>query len=179
MTREIQDINELAEEVERKRWNRRSSLLTKVTSAETVDSLEMTESDLKVLFTGSYQLSQAISYLAEIYDDDGNIALSYVKESPEVVRFEVRSRHINRKAYKCFIKYSSQGYGLDAIKGHCCECANGLRTIGCCSHAASIIYYLSHARYLSKVVKPAEILSRIFDYEGIEPIIAEDSDYED
>ncbi|KYN12693.1 hypothetical protein ALC57_15133 [Trachymyrmex cornetzi] len=45
---------------------------------------------------------------------------------------------------------------------YACECANGRRTIGCCSHIAAIIYYLSYARYLSKIFKPAEILSDIF-----------------
>ncbi|KAJ8683762.1 hypothetical protein QAD02_019554 [Eretmocerus hayati] len=179
MTQDVHNSNQLALEVEEKRWNRRSSLLLKVTSNDIQDFPEMTENDLKILFTGSYQLSQAVSYLAEIYDDDGNIALSYVKESPDTIKFEVRSRHINRKMYKCFVKYDSRCVGIRGIVGYCCECANGLRTIGCCSHVASIIYYLSHARYLSQIIRPAEILSRIFEHEGVEPVIADDSEYED
>ncbi|KAJ8682359.1 hypothetical protein QAD02_018151 [Eretmocerus hayati] len=179
MTEGVNDTNELATLVEEKRWSRRSSLLTQVTSDEIEDSPQMIEHDLKILFTGSYQLFQAVSYLAEIHDEDDNIGLSCVKESPDIVRFKVRSRHINRKTYKCFIKYDNEEDGLCAIRGYCCECANGLRTVGCCSHVASIIYYLAHARYLSKIVRPAEILSKIFEHEGIESVIAEESEYED
>ena len=57
-----------------------------------------------------------------------------------------------------------------------CDCANGLRTIGCCSHIASIIYYFSRARYLAKIVRPAEILNNVFTSEDIGPVIEEDSD---
>ena len=39
---------------------------------------EMTERDLKILFTGTYQLSQAVSCLAEIINKDGHIRLQYV-----------------------------------------------------------------------------------------------------
>lgn len=67
---------------------------------------------------------------------------------------------------------------ISGIKRYCCECANGNRTVGCCSHVAAIIYYLSHARYLSEIVRPAEHLtiSAIFQQDEIVPTINEDSD---
>jgi len=34
-----------------------------------------------------------------------------------------------------------------------------------CSHIATIIYYLVHARYLSRIVRPAEILVKFFNIE--------------
>lgn len=40
----------------------------------------MTITDLTILFTGTYQLSQAVSYLAEMVDKDGQIKVQYVKE---------------------------------------------------------------------------------------------------
>ena len=89
---------------------------------------------------------------------------------------QVQSRHISRKLYKCFIDYRSNSIGVAGLERYACECANGRRTVGCCSHIAAIIYYLSHAKYLSKIVRPAEILSKLFTQNNINPVIEEDND---
>ena len=96
-------------------------------------------------------------------EDDNTLFISYLKKDPDIVRFEVRSRYINSKTYKCYyIHYDSNGDNINAIKGYCCNCANGLRTVGCCSHVAALMYHLSHGRYLSDVIRPAEILTNLF-----------------
>ncbi|EZA60947.1 hypothetical protein X777_08159 [Ooceraea biroi] len=56
--------NTLFAEVEAKKWIRRKLPFRSLTSKDLLDFPEMTERDLKILFTGSYQLSQAVSYLA-------------------------------------------------------------------------------------------------------------------
>ncbi|KYN17399.1 hypothetical protein ALC57_10376 [Trachymyrmex cornetzi] len=53
---------------------------------------------------------------------------------------------------------------------------NGRRTIDCCSHIAAIIYYLSYARYVSKIFKPSEILSDIFKEDNSIPVTESDND---
>lgn len=111
--------------------------------------------------------------------EDNFIKLCYAKEQPDIVRFEVKSRHINSKTYKCYIHSSANTVGLSGIKRYCCTCANGNRTIGCCSHIASIIYYLSYARFQAKIIRPAETLTKIFDFENVYPIIEENSNKED
>ena len=168
--------NSLSVEVENQHWNRRKIPFNQLSSNDLLDFPEMTEKDLKILFTGSYQLSQAISYLAELMDEENTINLRCLKERNNIIKFEVRSRHINSKTYRCYIDYAPNSIGYSGVKRYCCECANGNRTVGCCSHIAAIIYYLSHARYLSKIVRPAEILSKIFNNEHVTPIINEDSD---
>ena len=47
---------------------RRKLPFRSVTSNDILDFPEMTERDLKILFTGSYRLSEAVSYLAEVMD---------------------------------------------------------------------------------------------------------------
>ena len=136
----------------------------------------MTKNDLKILFTSSYQLSQAVSYLAEIMDDDGNINANFLRQNKNIIKFEVKSRHINRKTYKCYIEYTSNAVGKAGIQRYTCDCANGRRTIGCCSHVAAIIYYLTHARYLSRIIRPVEVLLKLFNVEKVEPVTREDSD---
>ena len=59
------DENTLASEVAEGRWSRRSSLFQPLTSADVQDFPELTERDLTIFFTGTYQFQQAISYLAE------------------------------------------------------------------------------------------------------------------
>lgn len=52
----------------------------------------------------------------------------------------------------------------------------GTEQTGCCAHVATVIYYLAHARYKSKIIKPAEILTSMFDATGITTTIEENSD---
>lgn len=89
--------NSLARESDTAKWNRRKKPFQQLTSADIMDFPELSEKDLIIFFTGTYQLSQAVSYLAELMNQDNNINVNYLKEKPNIVRFEVRSRHINRK----------------------------------------------------------------------------------
>lgn len=168
--------NTLATEVEEKGWLRRKLPFKSVTSDDILDFPEMTERDLKILFTGTYQLAQAVSYLAEMVDTDGKLRIEYVKDESNVLKLKVPSRHISRTAYRCFLRYKPNTFGVSGLTHYTCECANGQRTVGCCSHIAAVVYYLSHARYLSKIFKPAEILSDVFKKRNYIPVIESDSD---
>ena len=46
---------------------------------------ELREKDLKILYTGSYQLPQTVSYLAEMMNDNGSINLQFVNRK-KIVR---------------------------------------------------------------------------------------------
>lgn len=116
-----------------------------VTSDDILDFPEMTERDLKILFTGSYQLAQAVSYLAETVDKDGKLKIEYIKDQSNVLKLKVPSRHISRTAYRCFLRYKSNSVGVSSLTYYTCECVNGKWTVGCCSHIAAVVYYLSHA----------------------------------
>ncbi|KYN13173.1 hypothetical protein ALC57_14635, partial [Trachymyrmex cornetzi] len=96
-----------------------------------------------------YQLSQAVSYLAEIMNDNANI------NNKNIVKLEVRSRHLSWKIYKCYIEYTLNAIGKVGI---------------------AIIYYLTHASYLSQIVRPAEMLGKLFNVEKVKPVINEDND---
>lgn len=179
----IQNINDrqnmdntLADEVLTQNWNRRKQPFHQLLAAEVSDFPELSEEELKILFTGTYQLSQAISYLAELMGKDNNFQVLYVKDAPNILKLQVRSRHINSKTYRCYIDYNPNGQSHEDIRRYCCDCANGNRTVGCCSHVAAIIYYLSNARYKSHIVRPAEILSSIFSINNDYVVINEDSD---
>ena len=95
-----------------------------------------------IFFTGSYQMSQAVSYLAEKMNEDWTITLQYVKIAPNIIKLQVRSRNINTKTYRCFVDYQPVMNKISGISRYCCDCANGRRTVGCYSHIAAIKYYL-------------------------------------
>ncbi|XP_076288271.1 uncharacterized protein LOC143212878 [Lasioglossum baleicum] len=176
MKKQRLETNTLQELVEAKQLSRRRKPFTPITDNAVMDFPEMTEKDLKILFTGTYQLTQAVCYLAELMKDDNILNIEYLKESSNIIRVKVPSRHISRKCYQCYIEYVPHSIGYAAIKRYTCDCANGNRTVGCCSHVATIIYYLSHGRFKSKIVKPSEILTKIFDVTHTVPVIEENSD---
>ena len=161
--------NTLAPEIEGKVWLRRKLPFKSATSDDILDFPEMTDRDLKILFTGTYQLAQAVSYLAEMVDTDGKLRIEYVKDKSTVLKLRVPSRHISRTAYRCFLRCKPNTH-------YTCECANGQRTVGCCSHIAAVVFYLSFARYLSKILKPAEVLSDVLKKSNYIPVIESDSD---
>lgn len=168
--------NTLVDEVLLHNWDRRKQPFQRLLASEVQDFPELSEEKLKILFTGTYQLSQAISYLAELMGKDNNFHVLYVKNEPNILKVQVQSRHINSKTYRCYIDYNPNGKSHEDIRRYCCNCANGNRTVGCCSHVAAIIYYLSNARYKSHIVRPAEILSSVFSINNDHVVINENSD---
>ncbi|CAF1125525.1 unnamed protein product [Brachionus calyciflorus] len=78
---------------------------------------------------------------------------------------KIQSRHSGSVNYKVYVSYLSNiEYHKNQvpINGWYCTCKNGSRTIGCCSHIASIIFYFGYARYLDEIPKPASLLSSIY-----------------
>ena len=74
------------------------------------------------------------------------------------------------------MKYRPNTVGISGLLEYACYCANENRTVGCCSHVAAIVYYLAHARYFSKIIKPADNLSELFQQNNNITVIEEDSD---
>lgn len=50
---------------------------------------------------------------------------------------------------------------LQAIVGYCCSCLVGKRTVGCCAHVMTVVWFLSWARY-NDVYAPATFLDDFF-----------------
>ena len=167
--------NTLAIEIGKIGWLRKKTVFQNISSHDLLEFPELTEKK-RILFLLVYQLSQAVSHLAEIVDIDGNVNLQFVRGQSNILKVQVQLRHISPKKYRCFIKCMPNSVGISGILQYALDCANGNRTIGCCSHVAAIIYYLSHAIYLLKILRPSEILSKMFQESNITPVIDRDSD---
>lgn len=60
-----------------------------------MDFLELTETDLKILFTNTCKLSQALCYLAEIMKDEVVRIVKYLKDNNNIAKMKVRLMHMN------------------------------------------------------------------------------------
>ena len=87
-------------------------------------------------------LKQAKKYATEHLSDDGSFDIKVAKQRDDLVRAQIQSQHKNSILYDVWIQYDQK-----EILGWYCLCPNGCRLVGCCSHVASVIWYLSFARY--------------------------------
>ena len=92
--------NTLGEEAAANNWSRVQRPWIDVTSDSIVDFPDLTEEQLKILFTGSYQLKQAVSYLAEMLDEADTMNLKYHRDNTNILKLQVQSRHSNANKYR-------------------------------------------------------------------------------
>ena len=110
------------------------------------------ESIIKKITFGKYQITQGETYLGEHSNvNKGKILIKINRnitqiDSIKTISAEIQSRHKNRTRHKIYIKYRPNENTSDGITGWVCSCKVGLRTVGCCSHIAGIIYYLSYLK---------------------------------
>ncbi|CAF3200987.1 unnamed protein product [Rotaria sp. Silwood2] len=106
------------------------------------DFPKLTEADLTNFTLGVFQLKQARSYSLEHIAEDGQYEIHVCKQQLNLLRAKIQSKHSNRKDYQVLIQYNDQ-----TVTAACCGCPNGNQNIGCCSHIASIVWYLGIARH--------------------------------
>lgn len=124
---------------------------------QSIESIDFTfprlgDDYLRSLTFGVYQLSQAPHY-ADQHLSDGDLDIRVNKASDEYIRGKIQSRHTSSKKYFLWIKINHDD-PHDPIVGWYCECKAGARTVGCCAHIATIIWYLGngkHSQYQPKL----------------------------
>ena len=100
--------------------------------------------ELRLLFFGTYQIKRARTYVKEHFDTDSDFIVEIDNSIDDIVRCSIQSRHSNANRYKAWIQYSLTG---DPIRAWYCQCKAGGRTVGCCAHIASVIWYLCYSRH--------------------------------
>ena len=99
------------------------------------------------LCIGVFQLKRARSYAEErcsTTDLTGtvNYTVQRCKNISNLIRIPTQSAHSNRIIYHPTIHFTS-----DQVLGWWCDCFTGARFLGCCSHIASAIWFLSCQRW--------------------------------
>lgn len=174
--RHMNTENELADFIIRNNYNRRRANFETITvqNDNLNDFPQLSDSELILISLGTYQIKQARSYYGEhVRGNDGfiievcrEVSSSLLRElsasnTSWLLRGRIQSRHISRKTYFVYILVDSSRRGREAILKHYCNCIVGRRTVGCCAHIMSIIWYLSWARYQDHVAPPAQFLDDI------------------
>lgn len=169
---------------------RHSKMQLQVSTSDTLPQFPSAASnDLYQLACGTYQLSQAKAYFYSHLDEEGDYKIKVLKstipidfaahefnttaENSILARIQLYSRHSNSAKYNAFVLAdTTEGKPfLEAILGYCCSCKNGLRTVGCCAHVMSFIWFASHERYMDPQAPSQHMANYI-------AVLAESSDEE-
>jgi hypothetical protein len=155
----------------------------KIESCEINDFPKLEFQDLYFITLGTYQLKQSLSYIAQHLDENGLFFLEAFKDNNvkelngnSLIRAKLQSRHSKSTKYNIYIQYDPTRDATDAIIMWLCRCKNGQRTLGCCAHVASVIYYFAFGRYQESIKTPAAFLTNLFPH--AHPVLHESSDEE-
>lgn len=160
---------------------RSSSFQKNMKHFQNFDSFEelptLTGLDLIWIALGRYQIVQAESYCRQHMKASEGFAVFSLSEdlcrkyfesfysencSPKLLLVQMNSRFRAKKKYDTFVLINVYGSGESAVLGYCCECYNGLRTVGCCSHVMSLIWFSLHIKN-QNVPNPAGFLDEYFE----------------
>jgi hypothetical protein len=136
MRDKIQNVNHLQSYVQENELYKRN--ISKWQAVQEIDNFpSIDDFTLSLLTLGTYQMKLCQSYAQEYLDGDCDILV--YKESKDLLRVRLQSRHVSSKSYFVWIQYDS-----DHVKAWYCQCKAGARTVGTCSHVAAVIWYLRH-----------------------------------
>eukprot|EP00732_Lithocolla_globosa_P005480 Lithocolla_globosa_v1_NODE_5693_length_1200_cov_12.183406.p1 type:complete len:195 gc:universal NODE_5693_length_1200_cov_12.183406:739-155(-) len=126
----------------------------------------------KKITYGPYQLEQAKKYSDQHLTKDGTYKIQLHKQAKDLLRVRVHSRHKTSKTYYTWIEYKKK------VTGWCCSCKPGKRTVGCCAHVASVVWFLGYARHNNYKPPEERTMYDVFDADG-DANSSDDDDFEE
>lgn len=144
-----------------------------------LDSLPiLTPLHLIYIALGTYQIKEAASYCQENMKNNGSIfkistfpeglnnyffgSYQVNEQQPRLLHAMFRSRFRSDKKHNTFVLVDTNGQDENAILGYYCSCYSGMRTVGCCAHVMSIIWFALYIKNRN-IPKPAAFLDNYFD----------------
>lgn len=124
---------------------------------------DLTASKFQLNLAPSYVQDKIQNHEEEEFQLDTHIGM------PGFIRVRVYSRFRNNTKHQIFVAYQSseeleEQNEDDRILGYYCTCRSGARTLGCCAHVASVIWFLGFARHQEGVKYPsASLLPVVLD----------------
>lgn len=153
--------------------------LTEFTQLRDFNELpQLTNTDLIWIALGSYQIRQAKSYCQVHFKANDSEFLVFECPNSLMKKFlakfqssgkklkllmvRLNSRFRSKKSHDVFILIDLRGHDGKSVVAYCCECYNGLRTVGCCSHVMCVIWYTLHIKNPGAMPRPAAFLNGYF-----------------
>lgn len=173
--RNIHLENNLANMVEAHNINRRSANFQNIlANRENIYFPHLEYNDLILFALGTYQIRQARSYYGEHVRFHGGYRIEVSSERLDssdynlrgtgettLIRGKIKSRHVSRRQYYVYILIDNNVPGRSGISEYCCSCLVGRRTVGCCAHTMTLVWYLGWARHQEYITAPAGFLDDI------------------
>lgn len=140
---------------------------------------KLTEMDLIWISLGKYQIKQAASYCQLhmranqmefiVYACPNDICERYFSDffcdnrQPKLLMIRIKYRFRTNKTRDAYILIDAVGEGHTSVLAYCCDCYNGLRTVGCCSHVMCLIWFTLHIKTPFNMHGPAAFLNDYFN----------------
>ena len=113
----------------------------------------LSESYLRSLTFGVYQVKETFSYACEHLDEDGGYDIFVGKTMPNIIQGKLQFRHVSSKSYYLWIQFHTEDED-DPIKFWYCQCKSGARLVGSCAHVASLLRYIGIHRHNKTPLNP-------------------------
>lgn len=89
------------------------------------------------------------------------VELGLVSRSSWLLRCRIQSRHAGARKYYSYLLIDRECEGRGALANYYCSCISGKRTLGCCAHIMTIVWYLGYARHQPNIRLPAQFLDDV------------------
>jgi hypothetical protein len=124
---------------------------------------------LQDLTLGVYQLRLAKSYVQDKIQRESEYKIKLLLEEEGLLKSRIYSRFSGSKKYDLWISFRTQvSHENDEqleepILGWFCQCKSGARSLGCCAHIASVLWYLGHGRHERTLYPSSSLLTSVLD----------------
>jgi hypothetical protein len=126
-----QEVDELSLMNKRTNW-------TPATAESIPDFPKLSVDDLKAITVGPYQMTMAKSYTKQHLDGGNSFKILLPKEPETPLRVKMQSRFRKKQFHSVFVKYLPGENTVNGVTSWFCSCKSGSRTMGCCSHVATV-----------------------------------------
>lgn len=178
MLNRVNRKNELCEIINKKKFQQSRKYFQLVSSKQLFFPTFNTN-QLKKFSLGNYAIKQALSYTADIKKKNGDFPIytlppihlkSCFRKILEKNNFlnamliftPMSSRFRSNKTHDVYVLYDASKTNRENILYYC-TCQHGRRTVGCCSHVMTIVYYFGYGRHHNNDYSPASHLNNFFD----------------
>lgn len=135
----------------------RKSVCWETVNATTLDDFPvLSQEDVERIMLGTFQVKISKKYTEQQMDGEAGYNFYVHKERDDLFRAKLKSRFNRRTTHQVWIQTNYEVAGFDGIQAYYCTCKTGARTVGSCSHVASV-------RILLKLCKFVFLLNQLFN----------------
>lgn len=111
----------------------------------------MTLDEVKKVCAGKFNIENARGYTDERLNLDDKYTIQYHTVRSNLLRLKLHSKFRSSATHYVWIEVNVDG---NKINRYYCQCRGGARTLGCCSHVASIIWFMGYERHNTPNYQP-------------------------